>query len=243
MNNMITLQLKQLLKNKVMIMTFLIYPSLLTFIIGYLAESTFMSGISSYDYYSNSMMIFIFMGAGLIALYNLGETKVVDGHFRAMYSPIPSSYIYLSQIISSTIFSTLSIIINILIFKFLFKINYSGNEFIIILGFITLAFLSNALAMFLYSFIKDIGVCNGIFNLIQVILCTLGGAFISLEGFGKIASFLSKLSPIKYLIDGILQSIYDDNRMILFTIIIVNFLIALIIIAITKRTFKIEKYL
>lgn len=243
MRNMIKTQLKALLKNKIMIINFVVYPSVLTFIIGYLAESYFNSGVSSYEYYSNSMMIFLFMGAGLLAIYNLGDVDVVDGNLRAMYAPVPRIYIYISQVISSTIFSSVSIILNILVFKFLFKVEYAGNEEIIILGFITLAFLSNSLGMFLLSLVKEIGICNGIFNLVQVALCTLGGAFISLEGFGGLLSFLSKLSPVKYLIEGILNSIYDNSTALLWMIIGINIILGLGFLIITKKTFKIERYL
>lgn len=243
MKNMIKMQLQALFKNKIMIINFVAYPSILTFIIGYLAESYFNSGVSSYEYYSNSMMIFLFMGAGLLAIYNLGDVDVVDGNLRAMYAPVPRSYIYISQVISSTIFSSVSIILNILVFKFLFKVEYAGNEGIIILGFITLAFLSNSLGMFLLSLVKEIGICNGIFNLVQVALCALGGAFISLEGFGGILSFLSKLSPVKYLIEGILNSIYDNSTTLLWMIIGINIILGLGFLIITKKTFKIERYL
>ncbi|MGL4740184.1 MAG: ABC transporter permease [Sarcina sp.] len=243
MGNMVKMQLKSLFKNKIMIINFVVYPSVLTFIIGYLAQSYFNSGITSYEYYSNSMMIFLFMGAGLLAIYNLGDADVVEGNFRAMYVPIPRVYIYISQVISSTIFCVLSIIFNILIFKYLFKVEYAGNEFIIILSFITLAFLSNSLGMFLLSLIKNVGICNGIFNLVQALLCTLGGAFISLEGFGGVLSFLSKLSPIKYLIEGILNSIYDNSTTLLCLIILINIILGLSFLIITKKTFKVEKYL
>lgn len=243
MKNMIKMQLNALFKNKIMIINFVVYPSLLTFIIGYLAESYFNSGITSYEYYSNSMMIFLFMGAGLLGIYNLGDTDVVDGNLRTMYMPIPKSYIYISQVISSTIFAAVSIVLNILIFKYLFNVHYAENELIIILSFITLAFLSNALGMFVLSLVKEIGICNGIFNLIQAILCTLGGAFISLEGFGGILSFLTKFSPVKYLIEGILNSIYDNSTQMIWIIIMINIILAVVFLGITKKTFKIERYL
>ncbi|MGL5417793.1 MAG: ABC transporter permease [Clostridium sp.] len=243
MTNMIKMQLNSLFKNKIMIINFVLYPSILTFIIGYLAEGYFKSGITSYEYYSNSMMIFLFMGAGLLSIYNFGDKDVIDGNMRAIYMPIGKEKIYISEVISSSIFSSISIILNILIFKYLFNINYGGNELIIILSFITLAFLSNALGMFLLSLVKEVGICNGIFNLVQAILCVLGGAFISLEGFGDFISSLSKLSPIKYLIEGILNSIYDGNAETLKMIIVVNIIIGIILLIITKWTFKVEKYL
>ena len=57
--NMIKFQLKLMCKTPIMFMMFFVYPVLLTAIIGYLTQSSFGGGVSSYEYYSIGMMIFI----------------------------------------------------------------------------------------------------------------------------------------------------------------------------------------
>lgn len=243
MGNMIKHQLKTLFKNPILIMNFYGYPVILTLIIGYLTQSFYGEGISSYEYYSNSMLIFMFMGAGLITVYNFIDTSLVNGNFRAMYAPIDTSVIYISQVISSTIFSMIGIILNILIFRFLVGVNYNGSEFLIILVLTTLAFLSATIATLLCSVKANIGTINGVFNLIQALLCFLGGAFFSMEALGGLPAMISKVSPVKYIIDGIFLSIYDNSHMMLVIISVVNIVLALIVLVITKKKFRVESYI
>ena len=43
--------------------------------------------------------------------------------------------------------------------------------------------------------------------------------------------------------DGLLNSMYDNNNFILFVIIGINIIIAVMLIGLTSKTFKTEKYL
>lgn len=241
--NKIAFELKLMFKTPVIVFTFFAYPVLLTLIIGYLSQNSFGSEISSYQYYSIGMMIFIYAGAGLSSVYNFMDKPTKDGNLRVIYTPVKTSSIYLSQIISGTIFAAMGILFSMVIFKVFFKVNYNGSEFIVFIGFITLAFLSNALGMFLATVINNLMAINMIFNMIQAIFCVLGGAFFSIESLGKLPAFLAKLSPVKWIIDGILNSMYDNNNTLLFIIIAVNILLSVILICICKKTFKSEKYL
>lgn len=241
--NMIKFQLKLICKTPVMFMMYFVYPVLLTAIIGYLTQSNFSGGVTSYEYYSIGMMIFIFSSAGLISSYNFLDDNIKQGNVRTMFTPINKLGIYLSQIISGTIYSSVAIVITMIIFNLLFKVNYNGNGILICVSFIILSFMSNALGMFLCTVINNVGLVNVVFNIIQTILCILGGAFFSLEALGKIPAMISMISPVKWFMDGLLNSIYDNNNFVLFVAIVVNVIVALILIGVTSKTFKLEKYL
>lgn len=241
--NKIKFELKLMFKTPVLGFSFFAYPILLTLIIGYLAQNSFGSEISSYQYYSIGMMIFIYAGAGLVSVYNFIDNPVKDGNLRVIYMPVKTGNIYLSQIVSGTIFCTLGIAFTMTVFKLLFHVNYNGSELIVFMGFSTLAFLSNALGMFLATIINNVMTINMIFNMIQAIFCLLGGAFFSIESLGKIPAMIAKLSPVKWVIDGMLNSMYDNNNSLLFIIIAVNIVLGIILIAMCKVTFKTEKYL
>ena len=79
-----------------MFMMYFVYPILLTAIIGYLTQSNFGGGISSYEYYSIGMMIFIFTSSGLISSYNFLDDNIKQGNVRTMFAPIKKLGIYLS---------------------------------------------------------------------------------------------------------------------------------------------------
>ena len=243
MTNMIKLQVKMLFKNPVMIINFIGYPIILTLIIGYLTTNIFGSGISSYEYYSNSMMIFIYMGAGILVAYSLIENEVVSGNFRAVYAPISKATIYLSQVVSANIFMLVSIVLNVLVFKYLFGVNYGGNEILIILGLLTISFLSISVGILLCGCTNNFGLINGVINMVQGALCILGGAFFSMEALGKVPALLSKLSPVKYLIDGIFLSIYEGQSKMLISIVFINIVLGLIILFIANKKFDVQKYM
>lgn len=241
--NMVKFEFKLMCKTPVMILSYFIYPVLLTLIIGYLSQNSFGSEISSYEYYSIGMMIFIYMGAGLSSAYNFIDKPIKEGNLRIIFAPIKTMSIYLSQIICGTIFCAIGIIFTMLVFNSLFRINYNGNEITIFLSFVTLAFMSNSICIFLCTIIDDVGPINIIFNMIQSVFCILGGAFFSIESLGKIPAILAKLSPVKWLMDGILNSMYDNNNLLIFIIIAVNIVLGMIFIGFCKVTFKTEKYL
>ena len=243
MVNMIKFQLKLICKTPVMFMMYFVYPILLTAIIGYLTQSSFGGGVSSYEYYSIGMMIFIFTSAGLISSYNFLDDNIKEGNVRTMFAPIKKAGIYLSQIISGTVYSSVAIVVTMIIFNFLFGVNYNSNGILICISFITLCFMSNALGMFLCTTINHVGMVNVVFNLVQVVLCVLGGAFFSLEVLGEVPAMISKISPVKWFMDGLLNSIYDNNNFILFVAIGINLMVAIILIGLTSKTFKVEKYL
>lgn len=241
--NMVKFEFKLMVKTPVMILTYFIYPVLLTAIIGYLTQKNFGGEVTSYQYYSISMMIFIFSGAGLASVYNFIDKPIKEGNLRLIFTPISNIGIYLSQIVTGTIFSSLGAGVSMILFKVLFSINYNGNEFIIFLSFVALSLMSNALGILLCTILDDAGPINMIFNMLQVFLCVLGGAFISLESLGEFPAALSKISPVKWVMDGLLNSIYDNNNFLLFVTIGVNIVLAMMFIGICTRTFKTEKYL
>lgn len=69
------------------------------------------------------------------------------------------------------------------------------------------------------------------------------GAFFSLEILGEVPAMISKISPVKWFMDGLLNSMYDNNNFILFVAIGINIIVAIMLIGLTYKTFKIEKYL
>ncbi|MGL5150123.1 MAG: ABC transporter permease [Clostridium sp.] len=243
MFNMIKFQTKLIIKTPIMFMMFFVYPILLTAIIGYLAQGGFGGDVSSYEYYSVGMMIFMFAGSGLISVYNFLDDNVKSGNVRTMFSPSGDFSIFFSQIISGTIYSALASAFAMGVFNLVFKVDYNGSFLLILLCFIVFSFMSNALGMFLCTKMKNVGEVNLIFNLLQTILCVLGGAFFSLEALGGIPAMIAKFSPVKWFMDGILNSMYDSNNLLIYIAIIINLVLGLVLVLITSKTFKTEKYL
>lgn len=241
--NMVKFELKLMFKTPIMIITYFIYPVLLTTIIGYLTQDNFGGGFTSYEFYSISMMIFVFMGAGLSSAYNFMDKPFKDGNLRTIFTPLNTKGIYMSQVVSGSIFCTLGVGFSMLIFKNFFNISYKGSGFLVFLSFVALIFMSNAIGILLCTISDNLTVIGMLFNLVQVFFCMLGGAFFSIEALGKIPALLAKTSPIKWFMDGILNSIYDSNNFLIYISIVINIILGIIFLAICSRTFKTEKYL
>ena len=241
--NLIRFQFKMLIKSPVMLINFFLYPIILTLIIGYLTQNSFGDGYSSYEFYSISMMIFIFVGTGIGCAYNYLDEPKKAGNSRIILMPVKESNIYLAQIISGTIAFSFAVILSMLFFSIFLNVDYNNNAVIIYLAFSTLIFLSNTLGVFLCTILDKPFVINLIFNLIQMVLCVLGGTFFSMESLGKVPAILAKLSPVKWFLDGILYSMYDNSNTLLMIVILVNFMLGMVFILLCKRTFKTEKYI
>ena len=243
MISMIKFELKNMFKTSALVTSFFFQPIIMTLIIGYLAKYYFGSEISSYEFYSIGMMIFIYLSSGIASVYNFMDKDIKHGNLRLVFTPAKTNSIYISQIISGTIFCTLGIIFTMVIFRYIIGVNYGSGWMIIFFSLMTLAFLSNALGIFLSLIIDSVINVNMVFNMIQAVFCVLGGVFFSIEGLGKIPVILSNISPVKWIMDGILNSMYDNNNNLLFIIIIINIILAIIIMQFSKKVFRTEKYL
>ncbi|MGL5354354.1 MAG: ABC transporter permease [Clostridium sp.] len=241
--NMIKFQSKLIIKTPIIMVYYLVYPIVLTAIIGYLTSSSYGNGVTSYEYYSIGMMIFIFSGSGIAAAYNFIDNAVKPGNGRLIYAPVKGFYLYFSQIVTVTIFSALAIAFSMTIFTLFFGVNYGENFVLIFLAFLALSFMSSALGILLATIFNDVGPVNGVFNIIQAVLCLLGGAFMSIEALGKVPAMLSKLSPIKWLMDGLMYSIFDNDNSLLLITIVINLVLGIIFIFICAKTFKRENYI
>lgn len=240
--NKIKFELKVMIKSPTEIYTYFIFPIILTLLVGYLTKDSFGSEISSYEYYSFNMMIFVYIGAGNASLYNFINKPVKQGNFRVIFTPIKTIYMYLSQILAGTIFCAIGIAFTILVFKIFFNINYRGNEFSIFALFTSIAFVANAVGIFLATIIDNVDTTNIIITIGQGILCVLGGAFFSLEALGKIPTAISKLSLVKYWRDGIFNIMYDNSYFIISISILINVALGIMFIIFCKYTFNTEKY-
>jgi ABC-type multidrug transport system permease subunit len=136
-------------------MQFLLLPTILTAMIGYLTHDNFSKQISSYEYNSIGVMIFMYSGIGVISAFNFIEKDIKQGNIRLIFTPVRTIWIHLSHMISGMLFGTITIAINMMIFKVLFNVNYNDNAVIIFLSFCAIAYISSAIGIFLSIIIDE----------------------------------------------------------------------------------------
>lgn len=111
-----------------------IYPFILIGLFGFLFSNLYGSeGVTSYDYYGISMMVFLIISAATITPNTFMEQRIKSGNLRIAYSPVSRWEVYSSKILSSFLFMGITFSIDLIIFNALGIVNYGGKNFIYVL--------------------------------------------------------------------------------------------------------------
>lgn len=236
-------QLKKTVKKTNLLIQFLVLPILLILIIGYLTKNNFTENITSYQYYSIPVMLFMYIGYGINSSFAFVDRYNRRGNFRLLYVPINPVYIYISHIISGTISGMVTALINLILIKYLFRMNYGKNFILILLTFTTIILVSNAIGIILSLVIDNAIVIEEIFTVSQLILCFMGGCFFELESIANLPRVVAYISPVKWVLKGINDIIYLGQNGILIITNIANIIILVLLVFLCVKSYKVEKYL
>lgn len=205
------LDMKNLFTNLAWLFYAIVFPLLLIGILGYLTRDDYGIHIQSYDYYGVTLMIFSILNTATIAANAFMEERIKRGNLRIVYSPISSSWIYMSKIISAAIFDLICHLFVIVILVNAFEFHL-GNHYVSLLILMIIGELfSAALGVCMCCLLKSESLSNQILSLIIQLTAALGGVFFSLERFGHMFTTLSYLSPIKWMIQSCFLCIYDQK--------------------------------
>ncbi len=241
--HMLKLQMKLIFKNSTSLLQFFLLPTVLVLIIGYLAKDSFNGRVTSYQYYSIGVMLFMYSGFGVIGAFNFIDKFIREGNLRLVYMPINESWIFATHIVSGSLYGILTITVNMVIFGILFGVNYYNNFWIILLLYTSIVLSSSTFGILLSILIDNTIVIEEIFTISQLVLCLLGGCFFSIESIASLPTFFAYMSPVKWIMDGLVNGIFLNDTTKIFIIIPINLLISVIIVIFCKMNFKTEKYL
>lgn len=221
-----------------------IYPLLIVLIIGYLASGSYEgSGLTSYDYYGVSMIIFSISFVGSTAANNFMENRVKKSNLRIMYAPINISYIYLSKIAATFIFTSVCYLAAMLILKFTANVNYGGKNTVYVVIIMELFnLLSSTVGILFCCIFKSENLANKILSVFINLFGILGGAFFPIDSLGKTVEKISYISPVKWVNSGIFKIIYDNDFSYFLPTVVILAVCILICALGCKLTFKVEDY-
>lgn len=199
-----------LIKNPMWVFYATLFPVVLIFIMGYLSEKSFGNGVTSYDYYGVTMIIYGLLNSGMTSANAFMEIQIRKPNMRIIYAPGHVRDIYLSKIVASFAFSYLFHMIDFAIVVLVLNVHVSHVGMLLLLFALTELF-AVTLGIMLCCIFKTEAVTNQIQSILVNILAILGGLLFSLDGFGKAARTLSLCSPVKWVMDGCFQLIYDNK--------------------------------
>ena len=219
------------------------FPILMIAIMGFLTEGSYGDVVTSYDYYGISLMIYTALSAATIAANSFMEEKIKAGNMRIIFAPVSESYLYLSKIVATFLFTTIFYLIDMLFVNLLFGVNYGGDNIgYVILIFLFAQFFASTLGVMFCCLLKSESTANQILSLVITIFSILGGTFFSLDGFGETVRKISLLSPVKWMMDAMFGIIYDNRMSGVLPTIGVLLGGTIILLILCKLTFSKEDY-
>ncbi|MDP4182807.1 MAG: ABC transporter permease [Bacillota bacterium] len=222
-----------------------LFPFLLILILGFLSSNNYGKGIlDSYDYYGITMLLFIVLNVSVTAANSFMEKSLKESNLRIIYSPIKPSFIYLSKIAATFVFTSLSFMVIMLVSNLALGVNFGGGRAVYIVTLILLFdLLCACLGVFFCCVFKSEELSNKILSLVNNIFAVLGGLFFQLDGFGNTAHKLTYISPVKWLLEGIFKIIYDKDLSCFVPVSFSFAALSLILILGCKLTFRTEDYI
>ena len=136
---------------------FLIFPTILILLMGFLFDNLYHTTIiSSYDFYGVTMIFFIAMMGATVPANAFLEKHIKNGNTRIFYSPVSRVSIYSSKILTCFLFMALALTINIIIFDTISLVNFGSDKIgyviLLIINFVLfLTILSSAICVTLHS--------------------------------------------------------------------------------------------
>ncbi|MBY6756706.1 ABC transporter permease [Clostridium botulinum] len=241
----IKIDIINILKNPILVLYNTIYPLVLIGLFGFIANGNYGGeGVTSYDYYGITMIIFTVLYIALTASNTFMEKKVKKGNVRLIYSPTSKTIIFLSKIFSTFIFASVLFTIILIIEKYILGINLGGENFIYIIALlISFNLLMCSFGASMCCMFKSEEATNKFLSPINMLLALLGGLFFPVDSLGKTVEKLSYISPVKWISECIFKIIYDKDFSMFVPTIAICIGSSLIFIILCQITFKPEEYI
>lgn len=234
--------LLNLLLSPILVSVNTIFPLLLVLVLGYIGSGIYAGGeVSSYDYYGITM-IFMVLNVSITAANSFMERSIRPSNLRILYAPLPGSYIYLSKIAATFVFTTacLCLIAGVLA---VCGIGIGGaNMGYVLLLLIGFNLFSCSLGILFCCIFKSEELANKLLSIINNVSALAGGLFFPWDGLGKVAETISGLSPVKWVAEGVFRIIYDYDLGILLPTLAICLAGSLVLAWGCKLSFRAEDY-
>lgn len=230
-------------KNPILINFNTLFAVGMVLIMGFLTSGNYANGIDAYNYYAITFLVFGMLEGAMTATNCFMERDIKKPNLRILYSPCGRLPIYFSKIAASFVFDYVLHVALVLIFMPM-GINIGGSNMgWILLMMAPVEFASAALGVFFCCIFKCEETASSILSLFISVIAFLGGSFFSLDGMGSTLVFISRISPVKWLIDVFFAVIYDGNLSGVVPILLGSVGLSALLVLGCAKTFRTEDYL
>ena len=239
------MDLSNLAKSFILVQYNTLFPVALILILGFLCQGNYgEGGVSSYDYYGVTMLLFTVLNVSVSAANSFMEKSIKSSNLRIVFSPARTSFIYISKIVATFLFTSLCYIAVIVFCSLVLGVNFGGAGIgYVILLILLLDLMSSALGVLFCCLFKSEEGASQVLSMMNNIFGVLGGLFFQIDGFGKAASIVSCISPAKWVLEAIMKVIYDSDLSLVMPIAVVFLVLTAVFVFGCRMTFRTEDYI
>ena len=221
-----------------------VFPMLMILALGFLNRGNYgNTGIDSYDYYGITILLYIVLNVSTSSANSFMEKSLKTTNMRVMFTPVRLSFIYLSKIAATFVFTSACFSVMMLLANKVLGVDYGGRNAGLVLCLVLLFNLfSSAAGVMMCCIFKSEEATNKILSLVNMLLALFGGLFFQLDGLGRAAAVISRVSPVKWVLDGILRIVYDGDTASFLPISAAFILLSLAMLMLCRLTFRTEDY-
>lgn len=232
-----------IIRNRMLLILSTVFPLVLFGVLGLVYHKNFGNIVNSYDYYAVTTMVLSGMLAAMTTSNTFMEEKVKHGNFRIAYFPLSKASIYMSKLLSTFIFSSISYSFVILIEQYIFN-RYLGGKNVIffILLIIVLNFFGCSLGTMMCCLLKKEEKSNEIITVISMVFLSFGGIFFPVSRFRGILRTLANFTPLKWVTESAFRVIYSYDFTTYFYTMLGLLILSLICIVICQISYKPEDH-
>lgn len=237
------LDMVNLFKNPVLVGYNTVFSVLIILILGFLGSGNYADSKDAYQYYLISMVVYGMLNGAMTASNCFMERDIKRPNLRIIYSPVGSFPIYFSKILASFFFDYLFHVLVIAALCPLLGVSIGSHPGYFILLMAPVEFAAAALGIFFCCTLHSEESASTLLSTVISLLCILGGTFFSLDGFGSILAFLSKLSPVRWLNEAFFTLSCDNSLHFFLPVFLSAVVLSVLLVVGCSLTFKAEDYL
>ncbi len=238
------MDLLNLAKSFVLVQYNTLFPIALILILGFLCQGDYGGGgVTSYDYYGVTMLLFTVLNVSVSAANSFMEKSIRSSNLRIVFSPVRTSFIYISKIVATFLFTSLCYIAVIIFCNLVLGVNFGGTAIgCVILLILLLDLMSAAMGVLFCCLFRSEEGASQLLSMMNNVFGVLGGLFFQIDGFGKTASIISCISPAKWVLEGIMRVIYDNDLSFVLPISLIFLVLTAVFAFGCRLTFRTEDY-
>ncbi len=221
----------------------IIFPIILTVILGYLSSESYGNGFTGYQYYSIVTLPFCIALSIITAAYAAKEEAYKKTAMRFLFTPISKLQLILSRLLSCTIILSCCNVVVLLFSMLVLKLPIRDNFLHILALLSLLSFAVCGVGLFIGYGIKNFILVKNIINIPVMAAGILAGSFYPFGSLKPAWETAIRLSPLTWINRSIFRCIYDGNAGFLWMTALVYLIIGLGFTVMAILLFKKEEYI